>query len=156
MADSEELTGVKAETGCERRRGRRRRVLKRAQLIFGQAGSTIDCLVLDETPFGVQLETPVMTLVPEHLRIRFAGGETFNAIRLWSIGNRIGLNYVGSRIYDEESLRQRKAVRLTLETQGLPEAVQMLRDLEYFRSDDLRDAAKALELALERLSALLE
>jgi len=148
--------GGKAENSAEYRRSRRRQVLKRAQLIVGVAGSTIDCLVLDESPFGVQLETPAMTHLPEHLRIRFADGAIYDAVRSWSAGNKIGLEYVSSQIYDEATLRQRKAVRLALKTHALHVVVQMLRDHEFFKDDDLREAADAAELALARLSGLLE
>jgi hypothetical protein len=157
MANGEETESVQsAEETAEQRRLRRRRVLKRAQLIFGISGSTIDCLVLDESRFGVQLETPLMTPLPDHLRIRFANGAIYDAMRSWSAGNKLGLEYVGSQIYDEATLRQRKAVRLTLKTQGLQVALHMLRDFEFFKDDDLRQAAEAAELALSRLSGLLD
>lgn len=156
MEDGGMAGGIGSQDAPERRRSRRRRVLKRAQLIFGLAGSTIDCLVLDETAFGVQLETPVMSHFPDKLQIRFAGGGIYDAQRLWSTGTKLGLKYVGSRIYDEESLRQRKAVRLALKTQSIAAALHMLRDMDFFKSEALREASVAAELAVMRLSEMLD
>jgi hypothetical protein len=140
----------------EHRRARRRQVLKRGQLIFGHAGSTIDCLVLDESPHGVGLETPLMTDFPEHLRIRFAGGVTYDALRRWSAGNRLGVEFVSSRMDDEESLRLLAAVRQALKTKGVHAAIRMMQEADFLKNDELRDAAAAAETALARLSALLE
>jgi hypothetical protein len=145
-----------AEGPTELRRARRRRVLKRAQLIFGFAGSTIDCLVLDESRLGVQLETEVMVQFPEQFRIRFADGATYVARRQWSTGNRAGLEFLGARLYDEETLEHRKAVGAALKAQGVHVAVRMLRDMNYLKSEELREAAEAVELALARLNAMLE
>ncbi len=156
MDDGATEGGDIPQGGADYRRSRRQQVLKRAQLIFGVAGSTIDCLVLDESPFGVQLETPVMTQVPEHLRIRFASGAVYDAVLSWSAGNKLGLKYIGTQIFDETTLRQRKAVRLALRTHALHVPLQMLRDQEFFKDDDLREAAEAADKALARLSALLE
>ncbi len=145
-----------AEGRVDQRRAQRRQVLKRAQLIFGHGGCTIDCLVLDESPLGVRVETPVMTDIPEYLLIRFSGGGTFNAARHWSAGTRLGLEFIGSRIYDDETLRLRKAARLALQMQGVPAAVHLLRDAEFFKNEDLREAAESAERALARLNLLLE
>jgi hypothetical protein len=131
-------------------------VLKRGQLIFGHADSTIDCLVLDESSRGAGLETPLMTDFPERLRIRFAGGVTYDALRRWSAGNRLGVEFVSSRMDDDESLRLLAAVRQALATQGLQAAIRLLQEVNFLKNDELRDAAAAAETALARLSALLE
>lgn len=144
------------EGRVEHRRTRRRHVLKRGQLIFGHADSTIDCLVLDESSRGAGLETPLMTDFPERLRIRFAGGVTYDALRRWSAGNRLGVEFVSSRMDDDESLRLLAAVRQALATQGLQAAIRLLQEVNFLKNDELRDAAAAAETALARLSALLE
>jgi hypothetical protein len=144
------------EGRAELRRARRRRVLKRAQLIFGFAGSTIDCLVLDESRLGIQLETEGMVQFPEQMRIRFADGAIYVARRQWSTGNRAGLEFLGTRIYDEESQQHRIAVKAALKQQGVHVAVRMLRDVNYLKNEELREAAEAAELAFARLNAMLE
>jgi hypothetical protein len=138
-----------ASKTADNRRARRRQVLKRAQLILGSSGSTIDCLVLNESEFGVNLETSVMSQVPERLRVRFADGATREARRLWARGNQLGLEFEGRRITKPDAA-------LALQTRGMQAAVAKLRELEVFEGDDLRAAAEAAELALARLTALLE
>ena len=132
----------RADDAVEKRRARRRQVLKRGQLVFGFGGSTVDCLIIDETTFGVQLETSVMTDLPDNVRVRFVGGATFDALRRWATGNRVGLEFMGSQIYDEVALRRRKAVAVALKNQGVNIAVHMLRDEEFFKNDELRSAAE--------------
>lgn len=144
-----------AENAPNKRRTRRQQVLKRGQIIFGFLGSTIDCLVIDHSPFGARLETPVMTEVPEQLRIRFAG-ETHDAICRWSAGNRLGLEFVGPKVLDEETLRRRRAIRQALRSQGVPAAARMLRDAAFFNNPELQQAAEAAEAAFTRLSDLLD
>jgi hypothetical protein len=143
------MEGGGAASGvAEKRRTRRRQVLKRAQLIVGSTGSTIDCLVLNESEFGVNLETAVMSQVPEHLRIRFADGVTHEARRLWARGNQLGLEFEDKRIG--------QAAALALQCRSLQAAVAKLREEDFLKSDDLRAAAEAAELALAKLRALLE
>lgn len=161
MADTDSsVNGPPAPAGgegkLEHRRARRRQVLKRGQLIFGHADSTIDCLVLDESPHGAGLETPLMTDFPERLRIRFAGGVTYDALRRWSAGNRLGVEFVSSRTDDEELHRLLAAVRQALSAQGLYAAIRLLREADFLKNDKLRAAAATAETALARLSALLE
>ncbi len=145
-----------AQKTIEHRRTKRRQVLKRAQLVFGFAGSTIDCLIIDETPFGVLLETPLMTNVPDHVKIRFVGGATFDALRRWATGNKMGLEFVGSQLFDEATLRQRRVIDGVLKTQGVNAAVYMLREVRFFESPELQSAAEAAEIAVARLESLLE
>jgi hypothetical protein len=141
---------------AELRRTRRRQVLKRGQVIFGIGDSTIDCLILDEAASGVQLETAVITQFPEQLRLRFSDGATYAARRQWSAGSKIGLEFVGSRLYDEATLNKRKAAREVLKTHGVHAAVKRLQELDFFKDPALREAAEAAELAFARLNALLE
>ncbi len=139
----------------ERRRARRHRVLKRGQLIFGFGGSVIDCLILDESGTGVQTETAVMIEFPERLQLRYGGNAVRDVTRLWAVGTRAGLGFLGNG--DEEAERQcREAAGAALRSQGLPAAMRLLREQGFCRSAELQQAAEAAELALARLNALLE
>jgi hypothetical protein len=143
------------EKGVEHRRTKRQQVLKRAQLIFGYSGSVIDCLIIDESPFGVLLETPVMTVVPETVKIRFVGGATFDALRRWATGNKIGLEFMGSQIFDDASRQQRRSIDAVLKKQGVNAAVFMLREARFFNNSELQSAAEDAEITLARLESLL-
>lgn len=139
----------------ERRQARRHSVLKRGQLIFGFGGSTIDCLILDESEAGVQAETAVMIEFPERLQLRYGGGAIRDVTRLWAVGTRAGLGFLEAR--GDEALRQcRKAAAVALRSQGLPAAMRLLREQGFCGSAELQQAAEAAELALARLNTLLE
>ena len=154
-ATAVEVAGEAAEKMPELRRARRQQVLKRAQLGFGFLGSTIDCLIIDESPFGVLSETPVMTQVPEHVKLRLASGATFDALRRWTAGNKIGFEFIGSQIHDEATLRQRMVIDGVLRKQGLHAAAFLLRDAKFFNNVELEIAAEAAMVALSRLQSLL-
>ena len=90
------------------------------------------------------------------MRIRFAGGVTYDALRRWSAGNRLGVEFVSSRTDDEELHRLLAAVRQALSAQGLHATIRLLREADFLKNDKLRAAAATAETALARLSALLE
>ena len=147
--------GAQVET-VERRRIKRQQVLKRGQLVFGFNGSIIDCLIMNESRYGVQVEVPVMTAMPEHVKLKFVGGASIDALCRWSQGNRIGLEFLGSQIYDETALRRRRTIAVALRNQGVNTAVIMLRDIQYFNNQELQSLAEAAEIAVARLASHLE
>ena len=126
-----------------------------AELVFGFPGMHIECQVIDESRFGVMLETPVVADVPERLKIRFVGGPTFAALRRWAIGNKVGLEFVGLFLEDEATMGQVRAVRTVLREVGVHAAVQMLRERDFFQSSQLRSAAEEAEIAIARLESAL-
>ncbi|MDQ2763643.1 MAG: hypothetical protein M3Y22_09235 [Pseudomonadota bacterium] len=75
------------------RRSKRSRVLKSAKIIFGISGSTIDCLVLDETEGGLRVETDVVIQIPENVTIQYRSGAIVPARRRWARGTEIGLEF---------------------------------------------------------------
>lgn len=141
--------------GIDQRRTKRQPVLKMAELVFGFPGMHIECQVIDESRFGVMLETPVVADVPERLKIRFVGGPTFAALRRWAIGNKVGLEFVGLFLEDEATMGQVRAVRTVLREVGVHAAVQMLRERDFFQSSQLRSAAEEAEIAIARLESAL-
>ena len=142
-------------TGPEQRRTKRQRVLKMAELVLGDLGTPVDCQVIDESRFGVMLETPVITVLPERIQIRFVGGPTFAALRRWANGNKIGLEFVGLFLEDEGTMEQVRAIKNVLREVGVVAAVQMLRQLDFFQSSQLRTAAEEAEIAIARLESAL-
>ncbi len=142
-------------SGIEQRRAQRQPVSKMAELVFTFLGKPIECQVIDETRFGVMLETPVMTDVPERMKIRFVGGPTFAALRRWASGNKIGLEFVGLFLEDEVTMGQVRMIRTVLKEVGVHAAVQMLRERDFFQSSQLRTAAEEAEIAIARLESAL-
>ncbi len=139
----------------EKRRAKRQRVLKMAELAFDPPGTFIDCVVIDESCFGVMLETMVRTQVPERVKIRFVGGPTFSALRRWADGNKVGLEFAGLFPDDEATKRQARAVRNVLKEACVHAAVQMLRELDFFENAELREAAEQAEIAMAKLESAL-
>ena len=142
-------------TPSEQRRVKRQRVLKMAELVFDPPGTYIDCVVIDESCFGVMLETMVITQVPERVKIRFVGGPTFSALRRWADGNKVGLEFAGLFPGDEATKRQARAVRNVLREACVHAAVQMLRELDFFDNSELREAAEQAEIAMAKLESAL-
>jgi hypothetical protein len=145
-----------AKASVEKRRVKRQQVLKRGQLIFGFAGSTIDCLIIDETSYGMLIENPLMTDLPERLRVSVAGGATFDAVRRWSMGNKIGLEFIQPERRDNAVIRKRLAIKLALKNQNVHSAVLMLRDVNFFEDEELRVIAEAAEASVAWLISMLD
>jgi hypothetical protein len=146
---------VAVKPPAEQRRAKRQRVLKMAELVFDPPGTYIDCVVIDESCFGVMLETMVTAQVPERVKIRFVGGPTFSALRRWANGNKVGLEFAGLFPGDEATKRQARAVRNVLKEACVHAAVQMLRELDFFENAELREAAEQAEIALAKLESAL-
>ncbi len=139
----------------EPRRAKRTRVFKSGKIIFGFSDSTVDCLILDKSPHGVQVETTVPMTVPEEVKFKIVGGGTYHAIRRWTRGNSIGFEFVGSRIHDDVTLAKMRAIKDVLETRGVAMAVHSLRSEKFFDNIELQRAAEEAEAAVSRLNALL-
>jgi hypothetical protein len=153
-----EIFCVAADAGAfapEQRRAKRQRVLKMAELVFDPPGTFIDCVVIDESCFGVMLETMEITQVPERVKIRFVGGPTFSALRRWANGNKVGLEFAGLFPGDEATKRQARAVKNVLKEACVHAAVQMLRELDFFENAELRAAAEQAEIAIAKLESAL-
>jgi len=101
-----------SRSGIDSRFAARQTVLKRGQLIFGSSGSTIDCIIRDETRFGVLVETAVMTTMPEQIKLRYIGGITLDAICRWAVGTKIGIEFVGLEIDSDINLESTNQIIL--------------------------------------------
>ena len=143
------------DTAADQRRTKRQRVLKMAELVFDAAGTSIDCVIIDESCFGVMLETMAITEIPERVKLRFVGGPTLAALRRWANGNKIGLEFAGLFPEDEASKRQARAVKNVLKEACVHAAVQMLREFDFFENAELRLAAEEAEIAIARLESAL-
>ena len=76
----------------ERRKERRQRVLKRAQVIVKDRGFVVDCVVRDLSPHGARLRFDAFFAPPQSFSLHIQGsGETRAGELRWQIGNEIGV-----------------------------------------------------------------
>jgi hypothetical protein len=153
------MTNDPAVNGAARpedmRRVKRQRVLKPGKIIFGISGATIDCFVRDESPQGVLVETDVLVAVPDQVTVKLPGTGTHLALRRWAMGNRIGFEFIGARVIDDETLVRMRAINEVLQRQGVTQAVNSLRLSRFFENDELRRLAEEAEAATIRLESFL-
>ncbi len=140
----------------ERRRDRRKPVIKSAKIIFNELGSVLNCYVLDESSNGVQVDVGAIIDLPDDLTIQFGTGATYLAQRCWTAGTRVGLKLTGGQLVDEETVGRMRKIAELLQTQGLAAAVRTLRAARYFDHEELRRAATEAEAATARFAAILQ
>jgi hypothetical protein len=139
----------------ERRRAQRRRVIKGARLIFGFAGSSIDCRVIDESDLGLLVDTENVTQVPHLLAIRLDNGALFHVVKRWAIGTKIGLEIAGPQIIDNATHVRMQSVLDVLETHGVDAALEILAKEKCFEIGRVRRAAEDVQIAVATLKAVL-
>ncbi len=139
-----------------KRRVKRRSVIKSGQLIFGLSGSTVDCEILDESSYGFLVETNIIVQVPDQLTIKVDNGAQFHVIRRWAIGMKIGLELVGPQVIDKPTQVRMQSILTILEAQGLPAALEILRAQQFFHNAILRQAAEDAGSAIAKLQTILK
>lgn len=139
----------------ENRRVKRRRVVKLGKIIYGISDITIDCLISDETAYGVLVETETPIVVPEEVKIRLVNGGIFPAICRWEMGNKKGFEFIGAREKTNAIFESMQDINDILQIHGVSQAVLSLRRSNFFDNDELRRAADDAEAAIMRLKRLL-
>ncbi|MDR3522151.1 MAG: hypothetical protein P4L54_11135 [Acidocella sp.] len=139
----------------EQRRTKRQRVVKSGKIIFGVSDIAIDCLICDETSDGVLVETVTPVVVPLDVKIQLTNGGTFPAARRWALGNKIGFEFVGTRIFDRATITGMAEIYHILQTQGIKQTLLSLRRSRFFDSEEIRKVAEDAEAATLRLEQLL-
>ena len=139
----------------DHRRIKRQRVVKMGKIIFGVSDITVDCLICDETSSGLLVETETPVSIPDEVKIKLTNGGTFRASRRWAFGNKIGFEFIGTRINDSATSESMSAIYDILQTQGITQALISLRRSRFFDNDELRRAAEDAEAATMRLEQML-
>lgn len=137
-----------------RRRAPRAGMLKRAQILAGEA--VFDCVVLDGSAGGarVQLETP--TALPEHVKLRFSGGVVAPAVQRWRNGVQSGLELLEEgRQLNGVQAEQAWAAYEALRDGQFDRALRLLRQDHFYEDGALREAAEAAASARDKLEAAL-
>ena len=142
--------------GSERRLQPRTRALKRVKLIFGNGNSVIDCLVTDESPNGLRVETSLPMALPERVVVRSADGATLDAECRWVRGKEVGLQFVDRATLSETAMVRAVSILETYRAEGFQKALDMLLEDRFFGDPELRRAAEEAKLALRQFEHLLE
>ncbi len=137
-----------------RRRSPRASMLKRAQVVAGEA--VYDCVVLDGSADGVRVQFEVPVPLPDKVELRFRGGVAAPARQRWGNGAEWGLELLedGRRLSASQAEKAWAAYE-ALRDGRLDQACRMLRQDHYFEDEALREAAEAAEAARNRLEAAL-
>ena len=61
----------------DRRKAKRRRVLRRGQIVFRKGHSVIDCILLDLSDGGARLRAPGLIAIPERFELRIENGPSY-------------------------------------------------------------------------------
>lgn len=130
--------------------------MKGAKIISGAADAVTECIIRDESPFGVLAVTDQPVALPERVTIKLNSGALLLAVRRWENGNKIGFEFAEIPPDAEPNRQQMRHVRGVLEAQGLHEAIHVLRASRFFNNNALRHAAEDVEAAQRRLEALLK
>jgi hypothetical protein len=138
----------------DRRRANRRGVLKRAELVAGNA--VFDCIVLDSSESGARVRIEAAMPLPEHVQLRLAGGVSVPAVSRWGVGTELGLEFG----HQEPQLNRAAAERAwtayeAVRAGRLDAALRLLRTDKFFDDEALRRAAEEADAARARLEQLL-
>jgi len=155
MSGTATLESTETDSGDNRRRHAREKVLRAAKVIFGGGDSIYNCLVLDESPEGIFVDMGAVVSLPPEVTVQFSTGATFRAARRWATGSKIGFQFVGPQIITHETAQRMKVVHDILQTHGMPAAMQTLRVAQFFDNAELRRAADAADTAVRRLEMIL-
>jgi PilZ domain len=144
------------ETEGDKRGIRRDRVVKRAQVTFGN--SVLDCIVLDISIAGARISFANPVPIPEAVALRLHDGSIYPARRRWARGTDMGLEFIGLSVADgnEGQLRQAAAAMQAVLVADPSGWLRILRAERYFGDETLRRAAEAAEAAHKRLAAALQ
>lgn len=85
-----------AETGSEKRRHPRRKMLKGAKAVFNEGASLYDCQVRDWSEGGARLVFPNLTPLPHLFTLRLNDGSEYACEVVRADGPVVGIRFAGS------------------------------------------------------------
>ena len=65
-----------------------------AQIVYDDSKSVMDCTVLNMSEGGVALESEDTLNLPEHFKLQFELGPTFDCRVCWMHGNKLGVRFL--------------------------------------------------------------
>lgn len=86
-----------AESGIDKRRHPRRKVLKTAKAIFNEGKCLFDCQVRDWSESGAKLVFPERTLLPKHFTLQLHDGTEMECESVRADGTTWGVRFITSK-----------------------------------------------------------
>ncbi len=136
-----EAAPAPAPFAAERRREKRTRVLKAADLILDKSCYAIHCLILNESPSGAMLETPVVVTLPPTVTLQMSDGALLHGTVRWVKDRQAGIEFMGPRGYGRKSGLRMRLVEEVLQQHPLEQALQILRATKLFDDEELAEVA---------------
>ena len=146
---------MERNSDSDRRQHTRTRALKRVKLIFGKGHSVIDCLVINESPEGLRVETALPMSIPDQVVVRSADGATVDARCCWVRGREIGLQFAKTVTLSEEASVRAMSILEIYKTEGFQKAYDALCERRFFGDRELQRGAEDARAALKRFEQLL-
>lgn len=84
------------DSGAEKRRHPRRKMLKGAKAVFNDGNSLYDCQVRDWSDSGARLVFPELTPLPKHFTLRLTDGSEHACEVVRASGTVVGVRFAGS------------------------------------------------------------
>lgn len=137
----------------ERRSEVRSPVGERATLIFGK--SAVDCTVLNVSSGGAQIRLHSAAIVPRRVILQFQQGDAFQARRLWTLPDQIGLLFDNTAPLIRGNAPVASAALEALPANGLDGCLRILRAAGYLNNYGLSEAAREAEAAYMRFRTML-
>lgn len=89
--DAEEISGLE---GLEKRRSSRRRVLKRARIVFQQGHCSMGCQILNLSDTGALIAPADIILCPKEFVLKPDVGDARNCEIVWRKGTQVAIRFV--------------------------------------------------------------
>ena len=83
-----------AESGLDKRRHPRRKILKGAKAVFNEGGSLYDCTVRDWSESGARLVFPDLTPLPKHFTLQMLDGSEKRCEVVRADGKVVGVRFL--------------------------------------------------------------
>jgi hypothetical protein len=144
----------RGDTNISRRHNVREAVLRTAQIVC--RGSIIDCILINISSKGARVRTAAMVQLPDRVTLRVRGGAVFPSVRRWARGLEVGLAFVELPSISEQHAHEIRTIYASFLGEGIKEALQRLRGVDFFGDLSLKEIAEHAEQAHASLGAALK
>jgi hypothetical protein len=137
------------------RNNQRDRVIKSALVLVGN--TTFTCILRDISTSGARISFSTPMMLPKEFSLRLSDGSTYPAIRRWTRGLDVGLEFTAASSATGNEGQARRAAEALESLTASTEAkwLAIVRAERYFGDEALHQAVEAVEIAHEQLKAKL-
>jgi hypothetical protein len=142
---------------ADRRKYPRTTVVKSGRIFTeeGNPKAVFECLIIDQSRTGVLIDLGTPLDTPMELTLQISEEGVYRTRRVWSIGTRAGLEFIGDQIISGELAERMVTISELLKTESVHRAFRNLGTANYFDNDGLRQAAMNAESSYNHLVAML-